>query len=146
MNYAQRNDRHICYEQSQKGGFLARIVRRLTRWAWRQQVYHVVDRLHERGLIDTNALHEGRYYAQRLIDCEEPRCLPVFKLNVKMPERKGVISPPKYKIINSIQINEYEPFELHGKLFEYEVRWGETKDDTYWLNELELIYYNTENK
>lgn len=72
MTYTEINDRKISFHESKHGGWFARVVRHCTRRYWGRQVHHVLDRLYERGLINSRALHEGADYATRLVMATPP--------------------------------------------------------------------------
>lgn len=61
------NDLKICYYQSRKGGWFSRLARACTRWAWKGHVRDPINRMFERGLIDSYTYHEAHDYATRLI-------------------------------------------------------------------------------
>lgn len=67
------NDRNISYHESQNGGIIARIVRRMTRWAWKAHVHAPINRMHERGLINSRVYHEAHDYATRIIHETKPQ-------------------------------------------------------------------------
>lgn len=66
------NDLECSYYDAMKGGAIQRLVRRLTRWAWKFQVRAPINRMKERGLIDSHAFHEAHDYATRVINCSKP--------------------------------------------------------------------------
>lgn len=70
-----QNDQNISYYESRKGGIFARLVRRCTRWAWKAHVRAPINRMKERGLIDSRTFHEAHDYATRIIYESKP---PVF--------------------------------------------------------------------
>lgn len=67
-----QNDLNIGYHDSRKGGVIQRIVRRLTRWAWKSQVRAPIDRAFERGQISSVVYHEMHDYATRVINTIKP--------------------------------------------------------------------------
>lgn len=67
------NDQRISYHESRRGGFFKRMVRALTRWAWRDQVRQPINRMFERGLIDSRAYHEAHDYVNRIVNCTSPK-------------------------------------------------------------------------
>lgn len=67
MSHDELNDRRVSYYESRKGGVVARIVRWLTRWAWKRHVRAPIDRMFERGLINSRVYHEAHDYATRII-------------------------------------------------------------------------------
>lgn len=69
---AKLNDARISYHQARKGGWLERLVRRITRRFWADQIRDVVNRMYGRGLIDSYAFHEAHDYATRIIYCIPP--------------------------------------------------------------------------
>jgi len=66
------NDRRISYHASQKGGFLGRIIRKMTRRFWADQVRDPINRLYERGVINSKVYHEAHDYATRVIYATPP--------------------------------------------------------------------------
>jgi hypothetical protein len=75
MTHQKLNDLRISYRASKNGGWLHRAVRRLTRWAWASQVRDPINRMRERGLIDSSVYHEAHDYATRLINATPPPAL-----------------------------------------------------------------------
>lgn len=73
MNSLQNNDHWIAFQDSQKGGLLHRCVRRITRWAWKDIVRAPINRMHERGLINSQTLHEAHAYADRVLSATKPK-------------------------------------------------------------------------
>lgn len=76
IDFNNQNDRNISYHESLKGGLLARLVRRLTRWAWKAHVRAPINRMHERGLISSFVYHEAHDYATRIIYSVSPNKEP----------------------------------------------------------------------
>jgi hypothetical protein len=72
MKHQELNNRRLAYYAARKGGWLQRVVRSLTRWAWREQVEWPVTYLHERGLIDSYRFHEGIAFSVRVANAEKP--------------------------------------------------------------------------
>lgn len=72
MTQPTQNDLNISYYESKKGGWIQRIVRRLTRWAWASHVRAPINRMHERGLINSQVYHEAHDYATRMIYATPP--------------------------------------------------------------------------
>lgn len=72
MTQPTQNDLNISYYESKKGEWIQRIVRRLTRWAWASQVRAPINRMHERGLINSRVFHEAHDYATRIIYATPP--------------------------------------------------------------------------
>lgn len=68
----QINDRNISYHESKHGGAVARFVRFLTRWAWKYHVRNPINRMYERGLINSFTYHEAHDYATRIIYGTKP--------------------------------------------------------------------------
>lgn len=66
------NDRRISYSASRKGGPIERLIRRLTRRFWADQVRDPINRMFERGLIDSRVYHEAHDYATRVIYSTKP--------------------------------------------------------------------------
>lgn len=65
-------DSRIARYECRKGGILARLIRRLTSWAWKPIVRAPMNRMHERGLIDSHTLHEAHAFTTKLM------CLILF--------------------------------------------------------------------
>lgn len=66
------NDRRISYNAARKGGWFERLVRRLTRRFWADQVRDPINRMFERGLINSRVFHEAHDYATRVIYATPP--------------------------------------------------------------------------
>ncbi len=65
MNFGE-NDWRIARFESRKGGWIHRLVRHLTKWAWKSQLRAPINRMYERGLIDSYTFHEATEFANRL--------------------------------------------------------------------------------
>lgn len=79
MNPDLLNDQCISYHESRRGGIIARLVRKCTAWAWKHQVHAPIDRMYERGLINSRVLHEAKDYASRIINQTPP--MPLYSAN-----------------------------------------------------------------
>jgi hypothetical protein len=67
MNQAQENDYNSALSTRRQGGWFKRLVRACTRWAWADQVRAPLNRLSERGLINSHVLHEGMAWTNCLL-------------------------------------------------------------------------------
>lgn len=76
MTHEKLNDWRISYVAARKGGWLERLVRRLTRRFWVDQVRDPINRMYERGLIDSRVYHEAHDYATRVIYATPPPAQP----------------------------------------------------------------------
>jgi hypothetical protein len=65
-------DRQISYYVATKGGWFENLIRRLTRRYWADQVRDPINRMYERGLINSDAFHEAHDYATRVIYATKP--------------------------------------------------------------------------
>lgn len=72
MNSLQENDHWIAFYDSQKGGWMHRLVRKVTRRFWKDVVRAPINRMYERGLINSTTLHEAYAYADRVLSAKAP--------------------------------------------------------------------------
>lgn len=88
MTHEKLNDLRVSYYEAKKGGWLQRLVRRLTRWAWKAHVRAPINRMHERGLIDSRVYHEAHDYATRIIyETPPPAQPPNDKISGESPRQ-----------------------------------------------------------
>lgn len=65
--YRKEQEALIAYHDSKLGGIIHRIVRRLSKWAWKSQVRAPINRMFERGIITSKAYHEAHAYADAML-------------------------------------------------------------------------------
>lgn len=70
-----RNDINVARYHMKRGSRFARLIRGLTKWAWKYQVEAAVHNLHERGFINSYAFHEGVAFAKELMS-DDLRYIP----------------------------------------------------------------------
>lgn len=66
-----QNNKNIALHESKHGGVFHRLVRKLTKFAWKHQVSNPVNWLYEKNLINSKALHEAHEYTTKLINGEK---------------------------------------------------------------------------
>lgn len=64
------NDANIARHYAQQGSLISRFVRWLTAWAWKQQIKAPFFAAHERGIIDSYALHEMNAFTEKMLEPE----------------------------------------------------------------------------
>ena len=89
MNGLKDNDHWIAFYDSQKGGWLHRLVRRLTIRFWKDIVRAPINRMHERGLMSSRTYHEAHAYADRVMSARKP----AQPANVRVSDGANVDKP-----------------------------------------------------